>query len=400
VSSSAIQPRVASGVQALALIIALTLPITPLLSLAPNLPQLFRHFAAVPHASFWVPFILTMPSVCITLLAPVAGAIADRFGRRRMLVIASLTFMVFGVLPFWLESIWAVLASLFVVGAAEAFIMTCGNALLGDYFPPEPRKRWLGVQGVLGSILATLIMLAGGALGNIDWHYPFLVNLLGGIVFVWLLLYTWEPPKPAVAQVAVAGARGGFSWATMLPVYVLSMFTGMFYFVQIQMGHFFSKLGVQTPFDVSLITTVASVGVIAGGWYFRQQRGRSVAFNVMLIFLSYGIGFMGIGLSRGYQMALPFAIIAQFGNGLFVPTYVGWALGKLEPQHRGFGMGIWTSSFFCAQFLSPPILALVASSRGDNVLAAVLLVGVVCMVPAAFSALRARTAPPAGASAH
>jgi len=309
--------------------------------------------------------------------------------------------MVFGVLPFWMESIWSVLASLFVVGAAEAFIMTCGNALLGDYFPPEPRKRWLGVQGVLGSILATLIMLAGGALGNIDWHYPFLVNLLGGVVFVWLLLYTWEPEKPAaVAQDARAPARAGFSWPLMLPVYALSMFTGIFYFFQIQMGHFFSKLGVQTPFEVSLITTIASIGVICGGWYFRQQRGRSVAFNVMLIFTAYGIGFIGIGLAPDYKVALPFAIVAQFGNGLFVPTFVGWALGKLEPQHRGFGMGIWTSSFFSAQFLSPPILALVAGMRGDDVLAAVLVVGVAGHVPAAFSALRARTAPPAGAGAH
>jgi MFS family permease len=398
-------PRSAGGAQALALIIALTLPITPLLSLAPNLPQLFQHFAGVPHADYLVPMIVTMPAVCIALLSPVAGAIADRFGRRRMLVIAAAVFTVFGVLPFWLDSLWAVLASLFVVGAAEAFIMSCGNALLGDYFAPEPRKRWLGVQGVLGSILATLVMLAGGTLGNLSWHAPFLVNLLGGIVFVWLLLYTWETGRAAQpagqpsgqAAPLPAAAPGAFPWSSVLPIYAVTFVTGIFYFFQIEMGLLFSKLGVTTPQAVSVITTIASIGVIGGGWYFRQQRMRPVAFNILLIFLTYGIGFAGVGMSKTYLTALPFAIIAQFGNGLFVPTFVSWALSTLAPDYRARGMGLWTSAFFCCQFLSPAILTLVAQSRGGNMLTAIMFVGIACMIPAAFAALRlSKPAAPVG----
>ncbi len=175
------------------MILALALPIAPLISLMPNLPQLMRHFASAPHADFLVPLIITIPSVLIAVLSPVSGMAADRFGRRRLLIIASLVFCVFGSLPFWLTSLYGVLTSMFVVGAADALIMTCGNALLGDYFPPKPRKRWLGVQASLGAVLASLIMLAGGLLGGLSWHAPFLINLLGGIVFVWLLLFTWEP---------------------------------------------------------------------------------------------------------------------------------------------------------------------------------------------------------------
>lgn len=166
----------AGAVQALGLILTLALPVTPLIALLPNLPQLFRRFAAVPYADFLVPLIITVPSVLIAVLSPTSGVIADRLGRRRLLIIASLVFCIFDTLPVLLNSLYAVLASLFVAGAAEAFIMTCGNALLGNYFPPEPRKRWLGVQASLGAVLATITMLSGGLLGGISWHDPFLLN--------------------------------------------------------------------------------------------------------------------------------------------------------------------------------------------------------------------------------
>ena len=92
------QRRTAGAAQALALILALSLPITPLLALVPNLPQLFQHFAGTPNRDFLVPMIITMPSVCIALLAPVAGTLADRFGRRIPLMLNVVFYSVISVL--------------------------------------------------------------------------------------------------------------------------------------------------------------------------------------------------------------------------------------------------------------------------------------------------------------
>jgi len=219
-------------------------------------------------------------------------------------------------------------------------------------------------------------------------------------VFAGLVLFTWEPQIAPVreATAELAARARSFPWARLWPIYVVTFVTGIFYFFQIQMSVFFAKLGVDTPFLLALTTTIASVGVIAGGWYFRQQKSRSVSFNIALIFAAYSIGFMGIGSASNYWVALAFAVIAQFGNGLFVPTFVGWALGTIDPQHRGFGMGVWTSSFFIGQFLSGPLLIAIAHVRGGNMLAAIFLAGVACLVPLAFAALRARRdGPPAPA---
>src|SRR5581483_2655389 len=45
--------RTAGRAQALGLILTLNLPLTPLLALGPNLPQLFRHFSGVPAVDLW-----------------------------------------------------------------------------------------------------------------------------------------------------------------------------------------------------------------------------------------------------------------------------------------------------------------------------------------------------------
>ncbi len=233
--------RPAGPSQALALILALTLPLTPLLALVSNLPQLFQHFAAVPNRDFLVPMILTIPSVCIAALAPIAGTLIDRFGRRRLMLIATLLFTACGLMPLWLDNLYAILATQMGVGVAEAIIMTAGNTLFGDYFAPEARRRWLGVQGILGSILATLIVLSGGLLGTVSWRAPFLLNALGAAVFLWFLLDTWEPTR-AAHNANDQGASAGFPWRVMRIIFAVSILFSVLYFVQaVELGLIFSK---------------------------------------------------------------------------------------------------------------------------------------------------------------
>jgi MFS family permease len=384
------QGRKAGAPQALALILAMTLPVTPLLSLVPNLPQLFEHFANTPHRDFLVPMIITMPSICIALLSPIAGSLADWIGRRRLLLLAAALFTVCGLLPLWLDDIWKILLAQLGVGIAEAIIMTTGNTLLGDYFDAQARQRWLGVQGILGSVLATLIVLSGGALGTINWHMPFLMNSLGGIVFVWLLLATWEPAR-STAHADGAAQAERFPWRPMTLIFSVTILISLLYFVQaVELGLIFSKLGAHSSALISVLSTVASIGVIAGGWWYRRQKGVTVAANVTTILTAYAIGLLGLGLARDYHVGLPFGIIAQFGNGLVVPVLVGWALRTLEFRYRGRGMGLWTTCFFCGQFLSPSVVALMARARAGDVLAAIVEIGALCAALAVGAFLVAR----------
>jgi MFS family permease len=58
--------------------------------IAPALPSIQAHFAEVANVAFWVRLVLTVPALFIAAIAPIAGYMVDRIGRKTVLVISTL----------------------------------------------------------------------------------------------------------------------------------------------------------------------------------------------------------------------------------------------------------------------------------------------------------------------
>lgn len=139
------------------------LPILGAVLIAPVLPKMQDHCAAVPGAKALVPLALTVPALALAVLAPFAGVIVDRLGRKRLLVVATLLYAVFGTAPLWLDPLGAIIASRALVGVAEAAIMTCCTTLIGDYYSGQRRVKYLALQTMCASASATAFFVLGGA---------------------------------------------------------------------------------------------------------------------------------------------------------------------------------------------------------------------------------------------
>jgi MFS family permease len=50
-------------------------------------------------------------------------------------------------------------------------------------------------------------------------------------------------------------------------------------------------------------------------------------------------------------------LVQQTGAGIPVASLIAWTQTKLPFEHRGRGMGIWTTCFFFGQFSSPWLVA-------------------------------------------
>ena len=381
---------------ALGLLLALQIPIMPIIIIGPNLPQLFRQFGALPQADLLVPLIMTAPSLGIALLAPVAGLIADRIGHRRLMVGALALFAGASLLPLLLDRLPAIGAAQVVAGAGAAAIMTNGNALLGDYYPPEARGRWLGVQSMLGPVFSTAVGISAGLLGTLGWRQPFALNAIAAIVFVWVALATRRPA--AATGLAVAGAAAlpaaaaRMPWDRMLPVLAVTLVTALvFYVPTIHFSLMYERLGVHSPAWISVLITLGTVGSIVAGYLFCRRQARP-AWNLGPLFLAFAVSLTGFGLARHYLVGLACCVVANFAFGLTLPTLVGWALRELPPAWRGRGMGLWMSVFFGAQFISPPLFALLMRAIG-GIAPALLAVGALCLLLAATAFLIHRIRP-------
>jgi MFS family permease len=386
----------AGKTQAYTLIALGTMPALAIAALVPVLPALFQQFKDVPNRELLVPMILTVPSLCVALFSTPLGAVADRWGRRRLLLLALLAFGLFGLAPMLFDDLRAIIASRFVVGLAEGAILTTSNALMGDYFEGEERKRWLGLQMSVGPFVSSGFILAGGALGGISWRGPFLLYMLGLVVLV-AVWFTLHEPLAATSRTAGSTpASGRFPWPATFLVGGVTLLVSVIYFVQaVQHGRIFGDLGVSTPARIGTIVTIASMGTVVGGYAYSRTRRRGVGMMLAIVFGCYGASYLGISLAPGYISGALFDSVGQFAGGFGLATLIAWALSKYDYQHRGRGMGVWAACFFLGQFLSPPVLTLIG--RGHlSFLASVGVLGAVSLGCALVAALLARS--PAGAA--
>jgi MFS family permease len=127
-------------------------------TIAPSLPELARHFADLPDAELLSRLVLTIPALAIAVMAPLAGYIIDRFGRRRMLIGGIIVYAIAGASGLWLDTLGAILVGRVVLGATIGAVMTTSITLISDYFVGPARERFMGLQ--------TACMGLGGVAGR------------------------------------------------------------------------------------------------------------------------------------------------------------------------------------------------------------------------------------------
>ncbi len=203
-TDTATEPRqplpVASTRHGILLLIASVMPTMAIISLVPVLPLLMGEFSSVPGSQFIVPMALTIPALCVALFAPLVGWLADRTGRKNLLVGALFLYAAVGTLPLFLTDLYHILIARVGLGIAEAAIMTVATTMLGDYFEGEKRKRWISAQIAVVSLSAIFLIAIGGLLGELfGSRGPFLLYLVAFPIAIAAKFILFEPAVTAGA---------------------------------------------------------------------------------------------------------------------------------------------------------------------------------------------------------
>ncbi|MEA1652796.1 MFS transporter [Nitrospirillum sp. BR 11164] len=389
--------RKAGWAQGAILVLAGFLPILAIVSLTPAVPTILDHFRAAGQigadASLMVTLLVTAPGLSIALLSPFAGMLVDRYGRRPLLVGAALIYGAVGAAPYFLDSLKAIIASRLALGVAEAAILTIVNTLIGDYFTPAGRRWLLMVQGMAGPALASLVIAGSGALTAVGWNASFLIYLSAIPIFLGMYVYIFEPAgdAQAAARPQAPGAATPFPWKAVVTFGAATLFASSLYYVFIvQGGLAFREVGVDNPADAGKYISLASLAVPVGALIFGVVGARGTALQVLMFLGLLGAGLTGVGLAHDPTTMVALLVIQQMGAGMTVPTLVAWAQGVLPFEHRGRGMGVWSSCFFLGQFTSPMFVALAKGAMGTGaVQPAFVVMGCIALAGAAVAAVLA-----------
>lgn len=383
--SPRMRPKKAGVAQGLTLAIAGFLPILSILSLAPAVPTLIAHFRDVPNAGIIVPLLVTTPGLMVALLSPWAGWITDRYGRRKPLLIATAIYAFAGAAPVLFGGLGTVLLSRVAVGATETFVLVIVNALFADYYHDAARRTWITAQGFLGPALGAASITLAGWLASIQWNAVFLVYLLAFPVFIALYAWCFEPERQAIdpAGLRTTPTSAKFPWGVAAVFSSVTVFASTIYYVfSVQGGRAFEAIGVSSAAQIGVIMGTTSLGVILGSALFNLLSRRWASEQIIAVFLVIlGIGTAGIGAARSVEAMTAFAFVQQIGAGMTVTALIFWVSRLLPAEHRGKGFGLWTSSFFVAQFISPAIVATIAGVTG-GILSSFVILGAVSILAA------------------
>ena len=155
--------------------LSLVLVVMSVSGLNTALPTMQRDLGATASELQWI---VDAYAVVFAGLLLSAGAIGDRFGRRRALLGGLVVFGIGALLGGLAGDATQVIASRAVMGIGAAFVMPATLSLITSIFPPHERPRaiavWAGFAGAGASIGP---ILTGGLLEGFWWGSTLLVNV-------------------------------------------------------------------------------------------------------------------------------------------------------------------------------------------------------------------------------
>jgi EmrB/QacA subfamily drug resistance transporter len=263
----------------------------------------------------WVQETYTLVFAALLL---VFGTLADRFGRRRLLLIGVVIFALASVLAALAGDGTLLIASRTVQGVGGAMILPASLSIINSTFRGKERAIAFAVWGsTIGGMAAVGPLLGGWLTTYFSWRWAFGINVpLGVVIIIGVLLFASESREAGEPRrVDVVGA---ILSVLLFGSLVFGLIEGRTY------GWWLSdKPPAFWSFDISPIPLVFLVTLVAlvafAAWGVRRERAGK---STMLAF-----GLLRIPSFRNGNIAAMIVSLGEFGIILSLPLWLQNVLG-------------------------------------------------------------------------
>src|SRR5437868_10801247 len=156
-------------------------------------------------------WVLTSYIVAAAIMTPPSGFLANRFGRKRILMVAVVGFVVASVLCGLAQSLVQIVAFRLLQGFFGAALVPLGQSVLLDIYTVEERGSAMAVFGVsvmVGPVLGPVI--GGWLTDHYSWRWVFYISVpLGVLAFAGISFFLRETKTSAAAKLRSEERRVG-----------------------------------------------------------------------------------------------------------------------------------------------------------------------------------------------
>ena len=337
-------------------------------SISPALPSVVRAFGVTMEQSGWLIAGFAMPGI---ILSPPVGMLADRYGRKKVLVPSLLLFAAAGHACAYANGFETLLALRILQGVGAASLGALNATLIGDLYEGNERAAAMGYNGGLISVAAAAYPLVGGTLALAGWRYPFILPLLA-VPSALAIAFWLKNPEPHNSGGFVAylqNVTSGVRQRQVAAVYFVG-FAGftMLYGAMLTFLPFLLEQKFATSSAVIGLVFGASAIASAGGSMFLGRLARRIRPKFILL---VGVTAMAAGLatipSGGavWMITLSSALFGA-GHGLAISMSQVVLANATTAETRGAVMALNGMMFRLAQTLGPLGMAVVLAAGGLN----------------------------------
>jgi EmrB/QacA subfamily drug resistance transporter len=346
----------------------------------------------------WVVDAYTLALATVVLTA---GALADRFGRRRLFAGGIALFTVSSTACAAAPSIGVLEGARAVQGIGAAIMFAVSLALLADAFPgARERASALAAYGAtIGASFAIGPFVGGALTTGLSWRWVFLVNVPIGLAVLWMTvrrLRESRDPHPRPVDVTgqllltaglftlvlgllrgneegwtsalIVGLLGGAAVllvafvahehraaAPMLPLGMLRVpafagaqigafaISGSFFAVFLYATLYLQQVLGLSAIEAGLVYipgTVLNFAAAGSTAQLGDRLGRGRLISVGLALVAAGMALLTLaGEHSSWTIVLPGTLVAMLGTGMFNPAVSGVAL-DVPPERSGLAAGI------------------------------------------------------------
>ncbi len=147
-------------------------------------------------------WVLTSYIVAAAVMTPPSGYLANRFGRKRILLVAITGFVVASVLCGFAQSLPQIVGFRLMQGLFGAALVPLSQSILLDIYTVEERGSAMALFGVsvmVGPVLGPVI--GGWLTENVSWRWVFYINVpIGALAFAGVSMFVQETKVDMMAR--------------------------------------------------------------------------------------------------------------------------------------------------------------------------------------------------------
>jgi ACDE family multidrug resistance protein len=337
-------------------------------SLTPAFPRIATELGVSAKQVGYLITYFTFPGV---ILAPIMGVLADRLGRKRILVPSLLLFAIAGTACSLVRDFDLLLGLRFFQGIGAAALGALNMTIVGDLYAGKERTTALGYNASVLSIGTAAYPLIGGALATIGWYCPFLLPAVAFPVAL-LVIRRLKSPEPKNKQ--RLRTYFGHVWDIVRRRSIVGLFIcGLLAFVVLY-GAYLTYLPFLvassfrgTPFEIGLILSATSVSTaLTASQLGRFARRFPEKWLLAAGCLIYALGLAAVPFVRHLWLLFIPSLVYGIAAALAMPSITSLIAAFAPMSQRAAIMSLNGMILRLGQTLGPVIMAAVYGLWGLN----------------------------------